>query len=271
MKEFKLTKIISSLLIVMSLLMLNPIGIHATEVTNSVQAMDTVINNTESDLTASSTTESAVNVTGIKLDKTSVVIDQGDTLKLKETVFPSTATNKTVTWSSSNTDVAKVSPNGEVEGIAQGTTIITCAANDGSGRNDTCKVTVYYSYYNKLELLNKDESTIKLYSDNNYNNDNIVDEVKNNSTYYAKASSDEISIDVKRLDQKYVKVFKATSYSTLGEVKTTMLVNNGDISLSSGTTTLIVRVYSTKPDSNIKYEDDDNILSEYKVNIELNK
>lgn len=86
------------------------------------------------------------------LNESSAVINQGDTLKLKETVLPSNADNKKVTWKSSNTDVARVSSSGEVKGISQGTTTITCTANDGSGISDTCKVTVYYSYYNKIGI-----------------------------------------------------------------------------------------------------------------------
>lgn len=77
-----------------------------------------------------------------------------------------------------------------------------------------------FTIYNKLQLLNKDESAIELYSDDDYSSDNIVSETKNKETYYAKTSSDNISVKIKDVDQNYVKVFKATSYSEIGEVKT---------------------------------------------------
>lgn len=49
------------------------------------------------------------------------------------------------------------------------------------------------------------------------------------------------------------------------------LVDNDNIVLDPGTTTLIIRVYNNKPDSSIKYEDDNNILNEYEVKVELDK
>ncbi len=49
------------------------------------------------------------------------------------TVLPETATNKTVTWSSMNTSVASVSSSGVVYGLAEGTTLISAHASDGSG------------------------------------------------------------------------------------------------------------------------------------------
>ena len=60
---------------------------------------------------------------------------------------------------------------------------------------------------------------------------------------------------------KYVKVFKGNSNSTKGKDV------NDDISLSSGTTTLTVRVYKNEPKDDIKYEDDDDEASEYKIKV----
>lgn len=62
-----------------------------------------------------------------------------------------------------------------------------------------------------------------------------------------------------------------TSYSDIGEVRKAKLVDNDNIVLDQGTTTLIIRVYNNKPDSGIKYEDDSNILNEYEVKMKLNK
>jgi hypothetical protein len=62
-----------------------------------------------------------------------------------------------------------------------------------------------------------------------------------------------------------------TSYSDIGEVRRAKLVDNDNIVLDPGTTTLIIRVYNNKPDSSIKYEDDNNILNEYEVKVELDK
>jgi hypothetical protein len=70
----------------------------------------------------------------------------GDTQILTATVSPSNATDKTVTWSSSNTSVATVSSSGEVMAVAAGFATITVTTNDGS-KTATCSVkAVNYSY-----------------------------------------------------------------------------------------------------------------------------
>lgn len=82
----------------------------------------------------------SANVTGVSLDQNTATIDDGDTLQLTETVEPSNAANKSVTWSSSNTSVATVS-NGLVTGVSPGTAVITVTTVQG-GYTATCTVTV---------------------------------------------------------------------------------------------------------------------------------
>ncbi len=80
-------------------------------------------------------------VTGISLNKTSTtIVDASETLTA--TISPANATNNSVTWTSSDTEVATVDENGEVTAVASGTAIITATANDGSGVKDECTVTV---------------------------------------------------------------------------------------------------------------------------------
>ena len=81
-------------------------------------------------------------VAKITLNKTSATLSPVDTLTLKATVTPSNATNKAVTWKSSNTKVATVSSSGKVTAKAAGTATITCTAKDGSGKSAACKITV---------------------------------------------------------------------------------------------------------------------------------
>ena len=80
-----------------------------------------------------------VAVTGIKLDKTALTLNPKGTATLKATITPSNATNKTVTWTSSNSKVATVS-GGKVTAVAAGTATITAKSNNG--KTATCKVTV---------------------------------------------------------------------------------------------------------------------------------
>ena len=85
-------------------------------------------------------TAGSVSVTGVTLDQNSASIETGSTLQLTATVSPSNATNKTVSWSSSNTSVATVS-NGLVTAVSAGNATITVTTSDG-GYTATCAVTV---------------------------------------------------------------------------------------------------------------------------------
>ncbi|MBR1445186.1 MAG: Ig domain-containing protein [Firmicutes bacterium] len=82
---------------------------------------------------------SAVAVTGIELNKASTEIKVGENETLTATVSPEDATDKTVTWESSNTSVATVDENGKVTAVAAGTANITATAGD---KTATCAVTV---------------------------------------------------------------------------------------------------------------------------------
>ncbi len=77
----------------------------------------------------------------IKLNKTSITLDDGKSFELSSTVYPENTTTKTVTWSSSNTKVVKVDSYGEVTAVNPGTAYIYCKTKDG-GATVKCKVTV---------------------------------------------------------------------------------------------------------------------------------
>ena len=82
-----------------------------------------------------------VKVESLSLNSTSMTIVEGDTQSLMATVSPSTATNKKVIWSSSNSSVATVDDRGTVTAVAPGTATITAKSDDG-GKTATCSVTV---------------------------------------------------------------------------------------------------------------------------------
>lgn len=81
-----------------------------------------------------------VHVTGVTLDKQTDSIEVGETTTLTETVAPSNATDKSVSWSTSNSSVATVS-GGVVTGVSAGSARITVTTNDG-GYTAYCDVTV---------------------------------------------------------------------------------------------------------------------------------
>jgi len=73
-----------------------------------------------------------VAVTGVNLSPSTLTVGIGETGTLSPTVLPTNATNKLVTWSSSNTSIATVNGGGTVTGVAAGTTTITVTTVDGS-------------------------------------------------------------------------------------------------------------------------------------------
>ncbi|WP_394917354.1 Ig-like domain-containing protein [uncultured Robinsoniella sp.] len=81
-------------------------------------------------------------VESVVLDQTSATLTQvGETLQLNATVAPENATNKNVTWESSNPAAATVDENGTVTAVATGTAKITVTTEDGN-KTAECEVTV---------------------------------------------------------------------------------------------------------------------------------
>lgn len=79
-------------------------------------------------------------VTSVTLNKTTLSLKVGKTGRLSATVLPASAADKSITWSSSKTDVASVSENGTVTAHKAGTAVITAKAVNG--KSATCTVTV---------------------------------------------------------------------------------------------------------------------------------
>ena len=81
-----------------------------------------------------------VPVESVSLDKTSLELTEGGTGTLTATITPNNASNKSVTWSSDNENVATVD-NGVVSAVSEGTATITVTTEDGD-KTATCEVTV---------------------------------------------------------------------------------------------------------------------------------
>jgi hypothetical protein len=82
-----------------------------------------------------------VAVTGVTIAPTTVSINVGLISQLTATILPANATNKSVSWTSSNTSIASVSSTGLVTAIAKGTATITVTTADGA-KTAACSVTV---------------------------------------------------------------------------------------------------------------------------------
>ena len=78
-------------------------------------------------------------VTSVELNKTSLQMKEGDTETLIATVRPDNATDKTVSWSSSDTGIATIDANGKVTAVKEGNATITAKAGD---KTASCSVTI---------------------------------------------------------------------------------------------------------------------------------
>ena len=111
-------------------------------VTGITAGTSTITATTEGGKSASCTvTVTVVEVTGVSLDKPSLNLQIGGKETLTATIAPSNASNKELTWSSSNASIASVS-NGVVTGVSAGTATITVASVAKPTITATCEVTV---------------------------------------------------------------------------------------------------------------------------------
>ncbi len=82
-----------------------------------------------------------IRVTSVALNVQSATLDVGESRILSATVYPSNATDKSVSWTTSDSDVATVDDNGKVTAVGAGTATVTVKTLDG-GKTATCQVTV---------------------------------------------------------------------------------------------------------------------------------
>ena len=94
-------------------------------------------------------TKEVIEVTGVTLSQTSLLLGEGATATLVATVEPENATDKTVTWSSSDETVVTVSDEGVVTGIKEGKAIVAATAGEQSAQ---CEVTVQKNVIEVTEI-----------------------------------------------------------------------------------------------------------------------
>lgn len=84
----------------------------------------------------------SLKATGISIDRTEATLEREATLQLTATVMPEDAGDKSVTWSSADSGIARVDGAGLVTAVSVGTTTITATTGDGTGLTASCTVTV---------------------------------------------------------------------------------------------------------------------------------
>ena len=116
--------------------------VNGTGLVTPIGAGTVTITVTTGGFSASATgTIPIVDPTSVTVSPSTVNVNVTKTTQMTATVQPVTASNKSVTWSSSNTAVATVNSSGLVQGVANGTTTITTTTVVG-GFTGTCVVTV---------------------------------------------------------------------------------------------------------------------------------
>lgn len=104
-----------------------------------------------------------VAVTSVELNKNELALEKGKSETLVATVNPSDATDKTVTWSSSETSVATIDSDGKVTAVGGGNTVITAkAGNQQALCNVMVTVPVENISLNREYVILEEESAITL-------------------------------------------------------------------------------------------------------------
>ena len=113
----------------------------------------------------------AIAVSGVVLDVDEVTLDVGDSIKLNAVVLPQNATNKKVSWLSSNENVAVVTSEGVVKALKEGVASVVVVTEDQGvyascrvycGDNGEVGIPVDSLYLNKSELLLQEGDTYQL-------------------------------------------------------------------------------------------------------------
>ena len=99
-----------------------------------------------------------VAVDAIELNMTELTLNPDESENLQATVYPENATDKTVTWTSSDASVAKVSDYGRVTAVKTGTATITAKAGDATA---TCQVKVNNNNYLTITNEGKSSGTVR--------------------------------------------------------------------------------------------------------------
>ena len=125
----------------------------------------------------------AISVTDVTMNPTTLSIDNIGASQLMATIAPANATDKTVTWSSSNTAIATVSSNGLVTGVAPGIATITVTTKD-QGKTASCNVNIAASGIMKYEAENAILNSVTVATNHvGFTGTGFVDNITNVSDY----------------------------------------------------------------------------------------
>ena len=122
----------------------------------------------------------------LSLDKTT--INKGERIKLKVSISPTDAVDKTLKYTSSNTEVASISSDGTITGLTSGTANITAKSTNGVTNSISINV---YSKVTDI-ILGTQNSTVQV--DGNFKiNASVLPEDANNKKINYKSENEQIA------------------------------------------------------------------------------
>jgi len=227
--------------------------------TVTITATSTVDNSVKASATIT-VTNIPVSVTGVSLNTNTASVSKGRTLQLTATVMPTNASNKNLTWSSSNTNVATVSNTGLVTAKELGNTNVTVTTVDGSF-TATASITVTApaastsitgSFYNSTLDNNGGEGGVTATNLNNgitgtnaaagFGGTNVVSSVTSTQGYFPRSgglaigSSGSTGLLTLKLNELYHATKVEATFNAAGQDSSVTLGGNGGIkSQTAGT------------------------------------
>ena len=100
-------------------------------------------------------------VTDVSLNHTEATLDVGETIRLTATVNPTNATNKDVSWRSSNSSVAMIDGNGNVVAVSPGNAVIYVTTADG-GKMAACIISVQGNATQDVLVMNQNSLSLNV-------------------------------------------------------------------------------------------------------------
>lgn len=178
---------------------------------------------------------SKILVTNIKLNKTSLNLGKGSSTRLIATLEPKDATEQSVTWSSSNSNVVTVDQKGNIKAIATGKAIITATSSNGLKAQCTVNVPVV-----KITKLTLNKSSVQIIKGKSFSiKTSITPTNAANKNLSYTSSNDKIAsvdkngvITAKNLGTVTIKVKSQDGSGKVASMKVVVVPNGGLINVT---------------------------------------
>lgn len=190
-----------------------------------------------------------VQAESISIDKTELTLKPNATAAIKATVTPDNASNKDVTWSSSDTSVATVTSTGSVKALRNGTAVITAKTDNGLTAQCTVTVATPVSSFSVKPAKTK---TMDIDGTFNITISKIYPETATDKTLLYSSSNEDVAV----VDENG----KVTAISA-GTAKITVTAKSN----TAKTRTITVKVRPSKPVITYRKSTSDGIILEWDI------